>query len=228
MHCIDILCPTLSNGKGKYFALAAGICHNAAMPYVKKILTFPVRLVDSLLDRVIAIAGALAVSQVPGFISHYLQRLGGHVAEAERNVTTGETYWQKIADKTTGGDLDVLIDTYLGSDLATTVEAGRKCAADVARLKELRAALEAITNSSLFNKPFAFLRHMEAEIARATAREYTPNLPLDPESLVYAAAGLLLAMLLYQGVKFALVAAAKRIFRRRKKEPEEPPGAGDQ
>jgi len=193
---------------------------------LKRVLFFPFRFVDSVLDRIVAIAGALLVSQVPGFITHYVQRLGGHVAEAESNVITGESSWQKIADKTTGGDLDVLVETYLSSDLATTVEAGRKCAADIARLEELRAALEAITNSSLFQKPIAFLRHMDTEIARATLEEYTPNMPFDPESLAYAAAGLLLAMIMYHGVKAGLVAGSKRLLRRRRT--EAPPESSDQ
>lgn len=185
------------------------------MTRIGRIITYPFRLLDSVIDRIVAIIGAMLLSQVPGFISHYVQRLGGHVAEARRNVQS----WQEIADKTTNGSLDVLVQGYLNSDLQATVEAGNKCMADMARFEGLRSAMEAINNSTVLNKGFVFLKHVDMEIARGTAGSYVPNLPFDLESLAYAAAGLLLAMLLYQGLKFGLVAGVRRIARRRRSAP---------
>ena len=44
------------------------------------------RFIDTSLDRVFSILGAAAFSQVPEFIQQYLQRLGGHLDEAKRQV----------------------------------------------------------------------------------------------------------------------------------------------
>ena len=41
---------------------------------------------DGILDRVFSIIGAVAFSQVPEFIQQYIQRLGGHVDEAQHQV----------------------------------------------------------------------------------------------------------------------------------------------
>jgi len=43
----------------------------------------PLRFVDGILDRVISIIGAVAFSQFPQFFGQYMQRLGGHLAEAK-------------------------------------------------------------------------------------------------------------------------------------------------
>ncbi len=50
------------------------------------ILLAPVRFVDSLLDRICAVLGALAFAQFPQYCAQYIQRLGGHVDEAARNM----------------------------------------------------------------------------------------------------------------------------------------------
>ena len=190
---------------------------------MKRILSYPLRLIDSALDRICGILGALLLSQIPGFISHYVQRLGGHLAEAQRNADS----WQTIADKTTGGSLSLLTREYLSSDIRTTVEAGNKCLADIGRLNKLQEALEAINEASPWSRAIVFLRHMDADIARSTLESYVPNLPIDFESLMYAAAGLALAVLLYHIIKWIFkligVKILKRI-KRRKEATEQPPG----
>ena len=52
----------------------------------KKILMAPVRFLDSIADRICAVLGALALAQFPQYLMLYLQRLGGHVDEAARNM----------------------------------------------------------------------------------------------------------------------------------------------
>lgn len=180
-----------------------------------KVLTYPLRLVDGLLDRLLAIAGAVALSQVPGFISHYLQRLGGHVDEATRNVAG----WQEIANKSTGGNLRKLIDFYQASGDTEIIETGKKCVGDLGRLEDLQQAMAAIRDASVWEKPLSFVRHLDPDIARAAFGEYGPNVPVDLESIGYAIAGLVLAVVVYQGVKrtsrAAFRQAGKRLRKRR-------------
>ncbi len=121
------------------------------------ILKVPAKALDSLADRVCAILGAALFCQVPGFIGHYLQRLGGHVAEAQRNVDT----WREIADKTANGSLTALAEQYLASDVATTIETGRKCLADVGRLETLIQGLEAIQTAPSLAQGLVFLRRLD-------------------------------------------------------------------
>ena len=177
-----------------------------------KLIKYPLKALDGILDRVCAVIGAITMSQIPAFILHYLQRLGGHVDEAKRNVAG----WQAIADTTTGGSIDKLIANYGSSEAAEVLAAGKKCVTDVARLEDLQDAFCAITDASAWARPFAFLRNMDIEISRATLSTYTPNAPIDLPSLAYAAVGLVLAVLLYKGLKLFVRTMFRSFSRKRK------------
>src|ERR1035438_6225201 len=53
-------------------------------------LTGPIRSVfaagERMLDRLLCVLGAVAFSQIPEFMQQYLQRLGGHLDEARRQL----------------------------------------------------------------------------------------------------------------------------------------------
>lgn len=172
-----------------------------------KVIRYSLKALDSLADRVVAVFGAVSSSQVPGFIQHYTQRLGGHVVEAERNLRG----WQNIANQSAGGDVVGLANVYMLSPNPEVVAAGQKCLGDISRVDMLRDALAALQDASLWNRPFVFLRYFDGEIADATLSNFTMNVPMNAESLVYATCGLVVVFLLYTGIKQAGV----RVFRRR-------------
>jgi hypothetical protein len=176
---------------------------------IMKLLRYPVKIIDSLVDRIVAVVGAVGGSQLPGFIQHYTQRLGGHVAEAEHNLRG----WQAIADEASV-DLSGLVRTYLGSPDPEVVATGQKCAADMVRVEELRAALAALQDASVWGRPVTFLKHLDLGIADATLASFSPNVPLDAEGLVYALFGLLLGLVMYLGVKQVCMVPAKRRLNR--------------
>ena len=177
-----------------------------------KLLTYPARFADSLMDRLFAVVGAVLFSQIPGFISHYMQRLGGHLDEAQKNVAE----WRAIAVRVADGSLFRLIDRYLNSGVAESVEAGRKCSADIARFEELQLALDAISKAPVWKRAWVFLRHVDGDIARSALAGYVPNVPIDPESLIYGLAGLVLGVALYQGSKAGCRRALGSVRARRK------------
>lgn len=164
---------------------------------MRALLLWPLRVVDRVIDRIVAVLGAISLSQLPGFMQHYSQRLGGHLAEAQHNLQT----WLEVAEEANIDGLPKLVDAYLASDRVEVVEAGRKCAADIARVDHLQDAAGALADASPLERPIAFMRHMDADVARASLAEFSPNVPLDLESLVYALVGLLVAALLYLGLK---------------------------
>jgi len=178
---------------------------------IRRFFRYPLRALDSVIDRLMAVIGAVACSQAPGFISHYLQRLGGHVTEARLNVAS----WQAIADDTTGGSLRELMSLYQSSGATEVVAAGRKCAADIDRLHHLQEAFTRIIDAPVWRRAFDFVRHAESEIAYETLESYVPNVPVDIEGLVYAACGLLIGFGLYQGAKGSIRLAAAGIAIRR-------------
>ncbi len=172
---------------------------------------YPIKCADALVDRIVAVVSAVAGSQFPAFVQHYTQRLGGHVAEAERNLMG----WKAIAQETTGGDLVGLANRYLLSVDPEVVAAGNKCSTDIARADTLRDALASLQHATVWERPFVFLLHVDHEIASATLDEFSMNVPLDLEGLLYAACGLIFGILLYMGAKHTCLLPKRRRLRKR-------------
>ncbi len=152
------------------------------------------RKLDMLGGAAIAGGAGAAASQLQAFMGQYLQRLGGHVDEAQRAfdaIGLGERYRQM--------------------DAATREMIARDA---LARAVDLRAAHDAILKGDLISHPFAFFRHLDLDIAGRTWEGFTPALPLDTAGLVYAATGLVLGLILYELIKGILALP----FRRRRSE----------
>jgi hypothetical protein len=180
-----------------------------AMSVRQNLWRWPLAGVDLVLDRLLAVVGALAASQLPGYMNHYMQRLAGHLQEAQLNLQA----WQSIADDMVGGSLDQLVTLYLTNPAPEVVAAGEKCTADIARVDELQGALTALQEAGMWQRGLEFLRQCDPTIARQTWDDFVPNVPLNLEGWLYALVGLLLALALYLLVKSALRGACRCIGR---------------
>ena len=160
-----------------------------ALPPILKSLTDGA---ERLLDRVLCVAGAVVFSQAPEFMQQYLQRLEGHLDEARLAVSRlGE------AAARSGMSLDQLVaaasrnpDPSMGR-LAGVVQAA------VARVGDLAAADDALRHASVWTRPFVFIGHLDAGIARATLAIYRPAVPTTAEGILYAGLGMILVLALY-------------------------------
>jgi hypothetical protein len=147
---------------------------------------------DGLVDRVLAVAGAFLFSQAPEFFQQYLQRLGGHLDEARRILAQ----FEGTADQA-GLTLDRFIaQTSANADTAVA-RLAQVMSDALARVQHLEAAYTSLRDASAWTRPFAFLRHLDGGIARATWSDYRPALPTTLEGLAYAATGMLLFVALH-------------------------------
>jgi len=159
-----------------------------AMSFAARLRT----LFDGLLDRVLAVAGAVLFSQAPEFFQQYLQRLGGHLDEARRHLAQFE---QTAAQA--GAALDEFIRrTATNADPAVTRLADTMSAA-VERVQSLSAAHDALRDASAWSRPFVFVRHLDWDIARGTLGIFKPAVPVTLEGGLYALAGMLAFLGLY-------------------------------
>jgi len=143
------------------------------------------RQFDSFVGTLFAATIGLAASQVFAFIQQYLQRLGGHLSEAERQheqIQTGALY-------------------------ASVGEATRAKIAQSAaeRIADLRDAVDAITNAGILTRPVAFFRNFDDDVALGTMSAFQPALPLDASSLLYGIAGIFIGWLIYGAIKTPFV-----------------------
>ncbi len=160
---------------------------------------------ESLLDRVLCVAGAVAFSQFPEFIQQYLQRLGGHLDEARRQVAK----FAEIAAQSKLTLPEFITRTDHNSDLAVAKLGGVMQGA-VDRVEQLSFANAAIHDASLWERPFVFLRHLDPEIARGTWSIYQPAVPTTVEGLIYALLGVVTVLCLYYGaIKYPTLAVMR-------------------
>lgn len=149
---------------------------------------------DGLIDRLLCVVGAVLCSQLPEFIQQYLQRLGGHLDEARRQLDQ----FREVAAKS-GLTLDQLAAKSQENADTTVARLGQLMHGTVDRVDALAAADAAIRNASIFARPFVFLRHADLSIARSTWTIFKPAVPTTVEGMLYAAFGVLFILALYHG-----------------------------
>jgi len=161
---------------------------------------------EGFLDRVLCVVGAVAFCQLPEFIQQYLQRLGGRLDEARRQLAIFEN---------TAAQSQLTLPEFIERTAANTDAAVAKLGGvmkdAIARVDELAAAEAAIRNASLWEKPFVFFAHLDRSIASATLNIYRPAVPTTTEGLIYAAAGMITILGVYHGlIRYPIAAAATR------------------
>lgn len=166
---------------------------------------------ESLLDRVLCVFGAAGLSQGPEFFQQYLQRLGGHLDEA-RLALAG---FAEVARKS-GLSLPDYIDLLRAQPSTAVAATGAQIAAMQTRVAELAASETALREATMWERPFVFLRHVDGDIAARTWEVFKPAIPVTMEGAVYAGAGMVLALLLYQGCVASPCRALGRRWQARK------------
>ena len=166
---------------------------------------------DGLMDRVLCVLGAVLFCQFPEFMQQYLQRLGGHLDEARRQL-------HQFQD--TAAQSGLTLERFIAQTAANAEPAVAKLSgvmtATVDRVGDLTAAQAALQNATIWSRPFVFVAHLDLPIARATWGIFRPAVPTTLEGLIYALAGMLVLLALYH---FGLKKACRRMFRGRAKPP---------
>jgi hypothetical protein len=160
---------------------------------------------ESLLDRVLCVAGAIVFSQVPEFMQQYLQRLGGHLDEARRQVQQFEH-----AAAQSGLTVGKLIGQTAANGDPAVARLGGVMKEAVMRVDTLAAAQSAVEHASLWSRPFVFVQHLDPAIARATWAVFKPAVPTTIEGLVYALLGMLILMAVYSLIKYPFTRTRQR------------------
>ena len=167
---------------------------------MKQLLRYPIKFLDGLMDRITAIIGALILAQFPQYFAQYMQRLGGHLDEARRNIAQ----YKNVATSF-NMSLQEYINIHLQSNNKVFISTGRVIQSMWDRLQHLENAFQSLQHSTLLTRWLVFLRVMDPEIARNTWVNFTPGVPTTMEALEYALLGLLLGWGIYQGVKALLM-----------------------
>jgi Protein of unknown function (DUF2937) len=158
------------------------------------------RVFDGVIDRVLCVCGAVLFSQGPEFMQQYQQRLGGHLAEAQRQLGLF-----RDAATQAGATLEQFIIQTRANPNAGLRQLGSVMNDAAERTTSLQTAYDALLHASLWARPFVFFRHLDLGIAQGTWTAYRPAVPTTIEGLFYALAGMLVFLALYHvGLKTLL------------------------
>lgn len=151
------------------------------------------RKLDNLGSALTGGAGGMALSQAPAYAHAYLQRLGGHIDEAQR-----------LVDRVREGAALPTLDPASRAQAVTDLSG---------RVADLHAARDALLDAPAWLRPVLLLGHADPAIAGRTLEAFTPALPLDPASLAYTGAGVVLALVVWELLKAPGALAMRRAGR---------------
>ena len=152
-------------------------------------------LIGSLLDRLCIVVGAFIGSQIPQFMYQYSQRLGGHVGELQHLL-----HQMRQVASYSNKTLEQYIDKFLLSSDPDFFRQGEFLQGILVRWSELHQALMHLTQSSMWTRPYIFLKEIQSDIAHSTLASFQPGLNLSVEGFCYAGGGILIGWAFYQMV----------------------------
>ena len=158
-----------------------------------------------LIRGIAALAGGALFSQFPGFYLAYLQRLGGRLDQARFQIVRIEE-----AARAEGYNIANYIAYFREHDGSEERHQGEIMIAQHADVEHLEAALIALGDASLLERPIRLVQHFDAAYARATLEEFELVLPLTAEGAVYMVLGLLFGFLLIRVAGDVLVRLGRR------------------
>jgi hypothetical protein len=172
------------------------------------------KFLDSVLDRVFAVIGALIFSQAPAFIQQYIQRLAGSAYELKLQAA-------QINQIATNAGLSVAeyIDRFKASNDQLFQAQGDMVTAILERHATLSQSLTSLENSTWMTRPFTFAAHFNSDLFYGTLKHFTPAVNVTIEGIAWAFIGLLFGYFLYNTLKQAVLGvwgAAKKCLQKKK------------
>lgn len=146
-----------------------------------------IRFIFGMVDKLVAVAGALLFSQAPMFIHQYMQGLSGHVAEIKLQIDS-----LRAVSASSGKTLSEYIAKFIDNPDPDFVAQGKWMGDLLDRYTNLSSSLTALQETSLWTRPLLFIRHCYLDIVDQTYREFTPGLPFSAEGFAYALGGMVI------------------------------------
>lgn len=151
------------------------------------------KFLDTLVDRIVSVIGAVIFSQLPQMIMQYKRVLEGALAEAAKNILVARSKAHEL-----GLSLKEFINAHLRNSDPVFQKSGEVYEQALLRHDNYQTALQALNDAGIWTRPFVFLKHVDGVLF--SNMQFEPGLPLTVEGAVYALFGILCALALYHGV----------------------------
>lgn len=157
------------------------------------------------------VALGLTASQFPEFTQQYEQRLGGAVDQLAAVIADFDASAERA-----GLTREEALTVYDTAEEDFLADRGRDMRNTFARHVRLSAHLEMIETAGPIEKVNGFARYYDPEIGSRALDAYDPAVPVNPEGLAWAGAGLVAGYALIVGAAASLGGLVRR---RRSREP---------
>ena len=132
------------------------------------------------------LAGAVLFSQVPAFHQQYIQRLGGHIAEIDAQVTALDERAARV-DK----DRFTYIRDFMANPDASVRSEGEYLAGLLSRQVALKQSRDRLTNMSWIYVGAAMAYEGDPDILKGTFDDFQPGVSFTLHGIGYVVAGFL-------------------------------------
>lgn len=161
---------------------------------------------DNFFDRLCAVLGAFIGSQIPQFMHQYAQRLAGNVDALQKLINqlnqiaslshrTVEQYIQKFKES---GDPDFIQQGVFMQEI-------------IKRWEDLYQALQNLTLSSPWLRPYYFMKDFQAEVAHSTFTSFQLGFNITIEGFCYAGAGMIVGWAIYKAISKCITLGYRRV-----------------
>lgn len=133
-------------------------------------------LVDKVLFTITVILGM----QLPAFINAYVQRLSGHLNEANIQLSK----FEEIAKFQYQGDIDKLVNAYLKNTDFSIQQTGKMIAELINRTEHFQVHMDALNSGEYIERVKYFLLNLDHSLARDTLNYFELSLPLTFEAVI--------------------------------------------
>ena len=165
-------------------------------------------IIKGLLDRIFFAVGVLIFMQAPHFVDQYTQRLGGfYQAQADHL-----RQYQNIANDQYGGDLEALINEFNSSSRESVKQTAGTIKKNRQQVGQLQTDLAVLENGQFIPKVVHLVSNIRFNIAKETARVFTPGMPFTIEALLSGLlGGIIFSVLFYSCAKFPKLFARNKV-----------------
>ncbi len=163
---------------------------------MNRFIKAPFSFIESLVDRIISVTGAIIFAQMPAFIVQYQQRLGGHVDELKHLIDKYKSY-----AASNNRTLDEYINVHLQSSVKEFASTGQLMAENLERFNELGKALKELADSTGLIRLFMFFKNIDIDIYRGTMKNFVPGITFSTDAVLYGITGVIIFMSIYWLIK---------------------------
>jgi hypothetical protein len=148
------------------------------------------KVLSALIDRIFAVLGAILFCQIPNIINQYYYLLKGALHEAKKNLLAIENQAIML-----GLTLQEFIQKHIANPEPAFQSSGKIMQDSLDRFQNYKQALMELENSSIWEKPYVFLKNIDWELFSEI--KWDPQLPLNTEAAIYGFLGILFGLFVH-------------------------------